>query len=274
MSLLPRDVAAQLGRETLAILHQGFYVAPSGRRVDVRDLVDAAVRGTVEYPPEREVPLPTTGGAVTDVAVENATVLEVGRRLAESGRVAALNFASATSPGGGFLRGARAQEESLARSSGLYACLQERRMYDFHRAQHDAMYTDYAIYSPDVPVFRADSGELVEEPWLLSLITCPAANATALERYAPDRLSEVPAVMAVRARKVLAVAAHHGHRRLILGAWGCGAFGIDSRVMAEAFRDALTMTIRGVFEQVVFAITDWSAERRFIGPFTDAFRDS
>jgi uncharacterized protein (TIGR02452 family) len=77
--------------------------------------------------------------------------------------------------------------------------------------------------------------------------------------------------MAERAQKVLATAVHHGDRRLILGAWGCGAFGIDTVVMAGIFRELLTTRFADAFERVAFAITDWSDEQRFIGPFRDAF---
>src|SRR5207253_843688 len=99
------------------------------------------------------------------------TTLASARRLVAAGqRPAALNFASAKHPGGGFLNGALAQEESLARSSALYACLVGNPMYTFHQAQSDALYTDYAIYSPDVPVFRGDDGALLPEPYLCSFI--------------------------------------------------------------------------------------------------------
>lgn len=78
--------------------------------------------------------------------------------------------------------------------------------------------------------------------------------------------------MTARTAKVLSVAAQHGIRRFILGAWGCGAFGLDRAMMAGIFRDALTGPLRGVFDEVAFAITDWSDERRFIEPFERAFR--
>ena len=181
--------------------------------------------------------------------------------------MAVLNFASATSPGGGFLSGARAQEESLARSSGLFRALQDRDMYAYHREKDDAMYSDYVIYSPAVPVFRTDTGDLLEKPWDLSIVTCPAVNGAAIARYAPERLSEIPDVMTARTTKMLAVAAEQGTRRFILGAWGCGAFGLDPEMMASIFRDAITGPFLGVFDELVFAITDWSPEQRFIGPF-------
>ncbi|MGE3843072.1 MAG: TIGR02452 family protein, partial [Vicinamibacterales bacterium] len=52
-------------------------------------------------------------------------------------------------------------------------------------------------------------------------------------------------------------------------AWGCGAFGNDPERTAADFRDALASEYAGAFDEVVFAITDWSTERRFLGPFRD-----
>ena len=273
MTLLPRDVAARLGHETLQILRVKSYRSASGRLVDLGARLDAAAQGTVEYPPERQVTWAPGRGPQPSITVENETVLSVGRRMSAAGPVAALNFASATEPGGGFLTGARAQEESIARSSGLFQCLDGRQMYARHGAALDAMYSDYVIYSPDVPVFRNDAGELLEEPWLLSVLTSPAVHGYGLARYAPQRLSDVPAVMRGRTRKVLAVASARGHRRLILGAWGCGAFGLDAAMMAGIFADALK-EFGAAFDEIVFAVTDWSPEQRFIGPFRNLFAGS
>jgi uncharacterized protein (TIGR02452 family) len=268
---MDRELAATLGHETVAILRAGRYTSPSGHDVDLRAALDACRDATVEYPPEHQLPLPAPGLRETQISVANDTVLAVGRRIAREAPVAALNFASATSPGGGFLSGARAQEESIARSSGLLTALEDCDMYDYHRGKRDAMYSDYVIYSPDVPVFRTDAGELLEEPWACSIITSPAVHAHAVREYTPAREAQIPGVMRARTAKVLSVAAAHGVRRLILGAWGCGAFGGDPEVMATIFRDALSGPLRGVFDEVVFAVTDWSAERRFIDPFRRAF---
>jgi uncharacterized protein (TIGR02452 family) len=270
--LMPRETAARLGQQVLRILGTGRYTTPAGREVDVTGAVEACRAATVEYPPDAEVPPPVPGPAHTRITVENRSVLEVGRRMAADGPVAALNFASATHPGGGFLLGAVAQEEAIARSSALYAALEGRRMYAWHREHGDAMHSDWVIFSPGVPVFRTDDGELLEAPWTMAIVTCPAVNGAALERYAPaERLAEVPAVMTRRTARMLSVAAHHGVRRFILGAWGCGAFGLDTPMMAGIFRDALEGPFRGVFDEIVFAITDWSPEHRFIGPFQRAF---
>jgi uncharacterized protein (TIGR02452 family) len=70
---------------------------------------------------------------------------------------------------------------------------------------------------------------------------------------------------------VLAIAQAYEHAALVLGAWGCGAFGNDPHRTAIDFRQALEHEFSGVFSDVVFAITDWSPERKFLGPFRDVF---
>lgn len=121
---LNRKLASHLGHETLEILEQGFYLLPDETRVDLQPQLDYAVEDTEEFPPERSVPLPSAGEHATTFEVCNDTSLRAAQRLVEQGlQVGVLNFASAKNPGGGFLSGARAQEESLARSSGLYTCL-------------------------------------------------------------------------------------------------------------------------------------------------------
>jgi uncharacterized protein (TIGR02452 family) len=86
------------------------------------------------------------GEYATNVEITNETTLSAATRLIQQGlKTVVLNFASATSPGGGFLNGARAQEEYLARSSCLYQCIRHNPMYEYHRTQNDPLYSDYMI---------------------------------------------------------------------------------------------------------------------------------
>ncbi|TNY36455.1 TIGR02452 family protein [Thermomonospora catenispora] len=252
-----RAVAA----ETVGFLEQGFYTAPSGRVVAIADELAEAVRGTRLYLPDELAALVDAlprGARDTVIEVTEETTLAAARRLTAPGRqVAALNFASAKNPGGGFLSGAHAQEEGLARSSGLYAALRSApEFYAFHRRRQDPFYSDRVIYSPGVPVFRDDAGRLLEEPYRVAFLTSPAPNRGAMRD--PEQRARVGPVLRRRAAKVLAVAHRHGHERLVLGAWGCGVFGNDPDEVADAFAGLLLDggPFAGLFEHVVFAVWD------------------
>jgi hypothetical protein len=53
----------------------------------------------------------------------------------------------------------------------------------------------------------------------------------------------------------LPAAAAHGHRKLVLGAWGCGVFRNDPAVVAATFAAQLARA-QGHFDHVVFAVLD------------------
>ena len=236
-----------IAREAVEIAERGWYHDPQG--AEVRIDVGSAVAGTRLYLPADEVPagVPGPGGRIE---VTGESTLAAARRL--GGDVAALVFASARNAGGGFLNGAQAQEESIARSSALYPCLRAAgEFYAYHRAHTELTYSDRVIYSPGVPVFRDDQGTLLTKPYPVTFLTCAAPNLSALRSNQPELVTEVPAVLRRRAARVLAVAAAHGHRRLVLGAWGCGVFGNDPTTVAEAFATALE---RYPMEHVVFAV--------------------
>src|SRR5262245_4669299 len=268
-----RHQRAQMARETVQIFAQGHYLSPAGQRVDIGAAVAASVAGTCEYPPDHWVTLPDglRGRHATQIVVQNETTLAAAGRLTVNNRTIALNFASARHPGGGFLSGSEAQEESLARSSSLYACLDGRSMYPFHRRHADALYTDYVIYSPSVVVFRNNDGKLMETPFTCSFLTAPAPNAGAVLQRDPTRGAALRQTLQMRINKVLSVAATRGYDTIILGAWGCGVFKNDPRDVAAEFQAALTGDFAGVFRLVCFAVLDRSEGGMVIASFAEAF---
>jgi uncharacterized protein (TIGR02452 family) len=266
---IDRRLATRLGREAVAIGEAGEYRSVSGVMVDIKAMLAAAIDGTVSYPPATPFDECSPGPHDTKIDVVNETTLSASKCLIEAGcDPVLLNFASATNPGGGFLNGARAQEEYLARSSCLYHCIRSSQMYAFHRKNHDPFSSDYAIYSPCVPVIRDDSGDLLDPPYSMSMITCAAVKA---RKLGPGRLTETSQAMWRRILKVLSLGVSHGHDAIILGAWGCGAFGNKGEVIANLFHKALFENFKGAYRWVTFAIVDWSAEERFIGPFEAQF---
>jgi len=141
-------------------------------------------------------------------------------------------------------------------------------MYDFHRDNDPAASSDWAILSPDVPVFRDDAGMECSKPWLLSFLTCAAPYAPAI-----GRLDAEP-MLRQRIHRVLAIARAYGYESLVLGAWGCGVFANDPLQTAKDFRSALEGDFAGAFNRVIFAITDWSEQRRYLRPFCDVFSEA
>jgi len=264
---IERRRAQELGRSAVDVSNRGNYLTQDGRTVDLRDLVQAARSAKQSIPPE--APLPVLNAepvSTTQVQVANATTLAASQQMVGCDlKPLALNFANGIHPGGGFLNGARAQEEVLCRSSALYLTLLGDPMYEHHKLRPQPDSTDWVILSPKVPVFREDGGAALDQPWLLDIITCAAPYAHVIGQSASAVL------LRRRIQRVLSVARAFGYQSLVLGAWGCGAFGNDTVRCAADFREALENEFRGVFSKVVFAITDWSPERKFLGPFRDAF---
>lgn len=269
MTTISRAKAAEHGREAVKIVDAGWYSAPGGGRVEIADAVRAAVAGTVEYPPGATLPHVVPSGRETVFEAANESTLAAAARLHAAGfRPVALNFASARHPGGGFMNGARAQEESLCRASALYECIRTSPMYASHAGERGGWYSDYAIYSPAVPVFRDDAGDLLADPFPCGFVTAPAINAGAVGHR---EKAGIPAEMDRRVEKVLAIMAGHGHDAAVLGAWGCGVFKNDPVLLADLFRKAFSGPFAGVFARVVFAVLDWSDDRHFLGPFAKRF---
>ena len=142
-----------MAKETLRIIDQGYYEA-DGTHVDIQSMQKASVKGSFLLTPEQGEELLTAyknhtinNGKNTELITLNcATVDAVLRLTAEGKHPAVLNFASAKNPGGGFLNGAKAQEESLAVSGCLYETqLAHETYYKKNRACGTMMYTNHAI---------------------------------------------------------------------------------------------------------------------------------
>ncbi|MBR1640931.1 MAG: TIGR02452 family protein [Butyrivibrio sp.] len=172
-------------------------------------------------------------------------------------KVAVHNFASASNPGGGVVRGSTAQEECLCRCSTLYFNLDVKEMWDGfynpHRAAHDPIHNDDIIYTPDVVVFKTDTANpqvMPENEWYkVDVITCAAPNLKPNptnyfnpgdgNKQAKLNDNELLALHEKRLRRILEVAANNGAEVVILGAFGCGAFQNKPEVVALAAKNVV-----------------------------------
>lgn len=269
-----RRVVAQ---DTLDCLDKGYYTLPNETVVDLEQAQTNAQTKTQLYTPaesdalleQRDWQARATSTLIT---VTNESTLEAVYRLLAAGHndVLALNFASAKNAGGGFLGGSQAQEESLARSTGLYPCLLEAPdYYAINRQTKSCFYTDHMIYSPQVPLLKDDAGRYQPTLQTASFVTAPAVNTGVVRQREAGRLPEVAVVMKRRIAKVLAIAWKHEHANLVLGAWGCGVFQNNPAEIAQYFHEVLETDFKDVFETVVFAI--YAKQERFIKPFQQWF---
>lgn len=164
--------------------------------------------------------------------------------------VTVLNFASYKNPGGKFIEGSSAQEESLCHASFLYNVLASCSVYYEWNNEHKnrGLYENRAIYSPDV-LFQKGKEERD-----CDVITCAAPNITPSRKYGWGITNEENTeALKSRIKFVLDIAADQKRETLILGAFGCGVFGQDAEEVANIFMDYLTTTHK-MFKKVIFAI--------------------
>jgi uncharacterized protein (TIGR02452 family) len=273
---MKQSTRREIAKDTLEILEKGFYINSKEERVDIDLIQKKAVENTRLYKPneldELRAENKYANNFQTRYEVTNETTLDAVRRLAGEGEenVMCLNFASAKNPGGGFLGGALAQEECIARASGLYPCLlQANEYYEYHRKLNTCLYSDHMIYSPQVPILKTEFGNPLNEVVCTTIITSPAVNAGVVRRNEESNTDKIVPVMRKRIEKLLALCLHHQHTTLVLGAWGCGVFQNNPEEIAELFREALTGNFANQFKRVVFAVrTD---KESIIEPFRMRF---
>ncbi|KAK3680262.1 hypothetical protein LTR78_000640 [Recurvomyces mirabilis] len=215
----------------------------------------------------------------------------IGRRIAPDGRtikqkpnVAILNFASPLNPGGGFLDGANSQEEFVCARTTVYPSLWD----SFYRLPQLG-----AIYTPDVMVFRDSTPEanelLKRDRYFIDVLSAGMLRFP----NSKDRIEETREYgcscgvsycdrdrdLVIRKMKaVMRVAQLKGAERIVLGAWGCGAYGNPVKEVAKLWRKVIAGSQRqrrpnaerwqGI-KEIVFAIPD----RKMANEFNDAFTD-
>lgn len=271
-------------RETLEIMKRGTYEV-GGKTVDISGMHKKSVGNSRLFTPEQAEAIlgkyprvrPSapgdSGGSHTAAVTVNCSTVEAILTLAGDGirNPGVLNFASAKNPGGGFLNGAMAQEESIAASSGLYQTLTKNE--DYYRNNRNCpsmIYTNHAIYSPEVVFFRDGRFELLGEPITASVLTLPAVNMGQVIQKGED-IHEAEAAMEQRMKLALALFAEMGDRNLILGAYGCGVFRNNPYKVAGWWKELLEECFRGCFDRVVFAVMERSAKGGCLKAFEDMF---
>ena len=242
-------------KEVLLAINRGYYKA-GDNNVSIADSVAKSTSNSRLYSPWDLESLAKKEriGISPFVEVIDATTQQAAQAYSGNSEIALLNFASARNPGGGFLGGAKAQEEDLCRCSTLYATLlPHTAYYETNRKQSSLLYTDYAIFSPKVLFFKTSGrSEFLENPFYCSVITAPAPNSRPYLERKGDKQS-LEECFERRWANVLEIAIDNSASVLLLGAWGCGAFGGDPHMAARTAKNAISRRANGL-QRIVFAI--------------------
>lgn len=216
-----------------------------------------------------EVPNLSKYDNVATLVISKKRTYEAARNYRNQ-KVAVHNFASASNPGGGVVKGSSAQEECLCRCSGLYFCLDVEKMwkgfYIPHRNSHNPIHNDDIIYTPGVTVFKTDTVTptlMDESDWYdVDVITCAAPNLrpNPTNKWNPAdgeavtmKNSDLLALHDKRLRRILNAAVSEGVETIILGAFGCGAFRNNPEVVALANKNVIKDYLHA-FKNIDYAI--------------------
>lgn len=271
-----RNERVKIAEETVKIIKQGYYYI-GDKKIYIEKIHSNSLENSSLVIPEECSKLEekykknTLENKCSVIVINESTVKAtldlINRNLTYVG---VLNFASSKNPGGGFLNGALAQEESIALSSGLYDTqIKNEKYYLENRACKTMMYTDNMIYSKDVVFIRDDNLKLLNRPVTASIITAPAVNfGQVLLKRENSSLAKI--TMKNRMRKVLALFADRKDKNLVLGAYGCGVFRNDPKLIASYFKELLyDENFISYFDNIVFAVLDKSKDKKCIKAFEE-----
>lgn len=218
-----------------------------------------------------------------DITIRPVDTLEAARYILDhepQARVAVLNMASPLQPGGGVLRGAKAQEESLCMRSTLYPSL--RTQWYRHKP-------DTVIHTPDVLVFKSPSPDLkLLEPSdqiYVDVISCAAPRHPDVKQLSDGTLKyddpKDEEAMALKIKYIMRTVVKTSATHVVLGAIGCGAYRNPIKEVAGMMRRCLLGRGKGRpldedwaaagVKSIVFAILDDSPKQLVWNGFVEEF---
>lgn len=248
-----RNELIQIAKENIDIIKNGKFIV-SGKEIslDVKK-----IKQIKTYPVEYKYQnfLKEISGDYGKIIIKPLDSFEALKLCDPSEKTCVLNFASAKKSGGGFLTGAKAQEEDLCYRSTLYGSLETKdgyEMYKYNIQNYNLLYSDFMLYSPCVSIIRDKNYNLTENIINTSVITAPAVNRNIANRKHTSQ--EIFNCMLKRAEKILCIALENQNDNIILGAWGCGVFKNPVSDIAEIFRILLIdKQYARLFKNIIFA---------------------
>lgn len=263
-----RDYNVEILQDTLDVCNRGFYETESGRvnlKLDMEHMLIAEVyepRVLEGFRNFKDFVHPCLEGRCS-YSVVNTDSFTLAREIAEGNpddEVLVLNLANPVHIGGGVRRGAKAQEEDLCRQSTLLLALEGEDSswyYEYNRSLHTRKGSDAVIIIPEVEIFKDADYNYLDHTTVVSVITCAAPILDLGISYDKGKYRKM---MYHRIEGILVAAAVNGYKRLVLGAFGCGAFNNDAAIVSDIFYDVIKNfkldgeNVDALFKSIDFAI--------------------
>ena len=266
------ELRISIFNSTLKILRQGWYVAPSGVKVELpsaEEVMQAAEMYSGDRMPLR-VLIDPMEPIKTEVRVEDKDCVLAAKELIDAGyHPAMLNLADLYTPGGLVEYGSGAQEENLCRRSNLIVSLYQfsdsriQQYPDIGLVRNESQYPmDQrlgGVYSGIVTFFRGpeSAGSLTEdEPYNIPVISVAALDGP---RIGADgwMLPEETEITLDKIRTIFRIGIANLHDSLVLSALGCGAFANPPAHIAKLFHQVIEEEeFKDRFKLIDFAILD------------------
>lgn len=255
-----REELVEVFNNTIQDIENGYYINSDNERVKLN--IKGLKSGSKMYSDE-ELHFPITSSNYfpeTKIYVQN---VDSFLKAIEFGKDSAvLNMASARTAGGGVSKGSKAQEESLCRRSNLMLSLSlfTNRYYNLtkdKRSEHYPIPTYGGIYSPNISIYKDCNYRIYKNPYITNIIS---VSAVINPSYDKDTLMISKSqiwIIKNKMRRIFRIAILHGHTKLVLGAFGCGAFCNPPKHIAQLFKEVLNEDeFKHAFEEICFAILD------------------
>ena len=259
----------EIFNSTLDVLRQGWYVASTGKMVDLPP-VEQVMADASMYNEPFHVLIDPIAPVTTEVRVDNIDCVLAAKRLIDKGyNPAMLNLADLYTPGGLVEYGSGAQEENLCRRSDLILSLyqfSDARIRQYpglglvSREEQYPMDERYGgIYSGTVTFFRgpeSEGSQMEEKPYNIPVISVAAISGP---RIGKDGLMmpEETEITLEKMRTIFRIGMGNFHDSLVLSAMGCGAFKNPPAHIAKLFHQVIEEPeFKDKFRLIDFAILD------------------
>jgi len=193
--------------------------------------------------------------------------------------VVVLNMANPFHPITNVRKKSCTQEENLCKRSSLLYSLNSReasKYYESNQKSENVNNNSTLIISPYVEVIKDRYGELYEDSVVVSVVTCAAPIADSAIRETKGYSD----LFYKRIIDLLVCLAYYKYDYLVLGAWGCGAFGNDAKNIAALFKKAICegavndIKLGKCFNRIDFAVFDNSFAKYNYNCFNCYFNDN